>query len=68
MSEDKEGRECASDIEVEKMSKKIFNKYKAAFEELAKGGDYLQVEDDIFKDMTLDEIYDKSKKHSENKK
>lgn len=62
--------EDADDKEVEETAKKIFNKHKAAFEELTKGEnkkDYLKTEDEIFKDMSLEEIYDKSKEHWENK-
>lgn len=58
----------ANDIEVEKSSKKILAKHKKAFEELAKGEDYVQAEDNVLKNMNLDEIYDKAKKHWEDKK
>lgn len=58
------------DKEMEEATKKILDKHKAAFEGLAEGGnheDYLKLESDIFKDMSLDEIHDKAKKYWENK-
>lgn len=58
------------DKEIDEIAKKILEKHKAVFEELSKGENreyYLKLEADIFKGMSLDEIYDEAKKHWENK-